>query len=202
MVARFLLIAVVAVLLIPQGALAQPTAVGEDGGAATVDALGTQAAIDPLRKGANAVDASVAAAGVLGVVEPFSCGIGGGGFMVIRTADGDVTTFDGREKAPRAMRPDSFMENGRPLAFDPARFSGLSAGVPGTPLTWARALRKYGTISLRAALRPGVRVATRGFEVDQTFFDSVDAVKGYFDDIPATAALYLDPDGSPRDVGT
>jgi gamma-glutamyltranspeptidase/glutathione hydrolase len=139
---------------------------------------------------------------VLGVTEPFSCGIGGGGFMVIRTADGDVTTIDGREKAPRAMEPNSFIENGRPLAFEPARFSGLSAGVPGTPLTWARALKNYGTFSLKRALRPGVRVATNGFTVDKTFFDSVEAVKTYFDDIPSTAALYLDPDRTSKDVGS
>src|SRR5918997_2366545 len=111
MLARFLLIAAVAVFLFdPQVALAQnqaptkqPTAVGRDGGAATVDALGTQAAIDTLKAGGNAVDAAVAAAGVLGVTEPFSCGIGGGGLLVIRTADGKGTTIDGREKAPRAM---------------------------------------------------------------------------------------------------
>jgi gamma-glutamyltranspeptidase/glutathione hydrolase len=180
----------------------QPTARGTGGAAATVDALGTQAAIDTLKAGGNAVDAAVAAAGVLGVTEPFSCGIGGGGFMVIRTARGKVTTIDGREKAPRSMKPDSFWENGKPLAFDPARFSGLSAGVPGTPLTWARALKKYGTFSLKRALQPGVRVATNGFTVDKTFFDSVEAVKTYFDDIPSTAAIYLDPDRSSKDVGT
>ena len=180
----------------------QPTARGTGGAAATVDALGTQAAIDTLKAGGNAVDAAVAAAGVLGVTEPFSCGIGGGGFMVIRTAAGKVTTIDGREKAPRSMKPDSFWENGKPLAFDPARFSGLSAGVPGTPLTWARALKKYGTISLAEALAPGVRVATNGFTVDKTFFDSVEAVKTYFDDIPSTAAIYLDADRSSKDVGT
>src|SRR5687768_13362041 len=180
----------------------QPTARGTGGAAATVDALGTQAAIDTLKAGGNAVDAAVAAAAVLGVTEPFSCGIGGGGFMVIRTAKGKVTTIDGREKAPRAMEPDSFMENGKVLAFDPARFSGLSAGVPGTPLTWARALKKYGTFSLKRALQPGVRVATNGFTVDKTFFDSVEAVKTYFDDIPSTAAIYLDPDRTSKDVGT
>jgi gamma-glutamyltranspeptidase/glutathione hydrolase len=174
---------------------------GTGGAAASVDALGTQAAIDVLSDGGNAIDAAVAAAGVLGVVEPFSCGIGGGGFMVVRTAAGDVTTYDGREKSPRAMRPDSFIENGRPLAFDPARFSGLSAGVPGTPLTWSRALNRYGTLSLREALRPGIRAARRGYTVDQTFFDAVDAVKDFFDDVPATAALYLDADGTPKDVG-
>jgi gamma-glutamyltranspeptidase/glutathione hydrolase len=180
----------------------QPTARGTGGAAATVDVLATQAAIDTLAAGGNAVDAAVVAAGVLGVTEPFSCGVGGGGFMVIRTPGGDVTTFDSREKAPRAMRPDSFMENDKPLAFDPARFSGLSAGVPGTALGWARALKKYGTISLRDALRPGRRVAVNGFVVDQTFFDSVDAVRDYFDDVPSTRAIYLDPDGSPRDVGS
>ena len=120
----------------------------------------------------------MAAAGVLGVTEPFSCGIGGGGFMVIRTAKGKVTTIDGREKAPRAMRPDSFMENGDDIKFDDARFSGLSAGVPGTPLTWSRALNKYGTMSLRAGARsPASAPPRQGFEVDQTFFNSVDAVK-------------------------
>jgi gamma-glutamyltranspeptidase / glutathione hydrolase len=65
--------------------------------------------------------------------------------MVIRTASGKVTTIDGREKAPAAMRPDSFFDNGSPLPFNDARFSGLSAGVPGTVSTWATALRRYGT---------------------------------------------------------
>jgi gamma-glutamyltranspeptidase/glutathione hydrolase len=179
-----------------------PTAVGSGGAAASVDVLGTQAAVDTLRSGGNAVDAAVAAAGVLGVTEPFSCGIGGGGFMVIRTPGGTVTTIDGRETAPASMRPDSFFENGVVLAFDPARFSGLSAGVPGTVATWDTALRRYGTMTLGAALQPGIRVARDGFTVDQTFFDQANGVRDYFDDVPSTAAIYLDPDGTPRDVGT
>src|SRR5215207_36972 len=184
---RLVIVVVIAIVLFdPQTALAQnqkqPTAVGSGGAAATVDLDGTRAAIQALRDGGNAVDAAVAAASVLGVTEPFSCGIGGGGFMVIRTAKGKVTTLDGREKAPAAMEPGSFMEGGKPLAFDPARFSGLSAGVPGTPLTWVRALNKYGTLSLKQALRPGIGVARNGFEVDQVFFNSVDEVKTYFDD--------------------
>ena len=77
---------------------------------------------------------------MLGVVEPFSCGIGGGGFMVIRDRQGHVTTIDHREKAPAAMTPTSFWQNGAALAFDPARYSGMSAGVPGTALGWERAL--------------------------------------------------------------
>jgi gamma-glutamyltranspeptidase / glutathione hydrolase len=180
----------------------QPTAVGSGGAAASVDPLATQVAIDALKGGGNAVDAAVAAAGVLGVVEPYFCGVGGGGFMVIRTADGSVTTIDGREKAPDAMRPDSFFENGAPLPFNDARFSGLSAGVPGTVSTWATALRRYGTWSLDKALQPGIRVARDGFQVDQTFFDQTTPNVDYFDDVPSTAALYLDPDDTPRDVGS
>ena len=179
-----------------------PTAQGTGGAVATVDKAATDAAIRVLRQGGNAVDAAVTAAGVLGVVEPYSCGIGGGGFLVIRTPGGKVTTIDGRETAPLAMRPDSFIENGKPLGFTDARWSGLSAGVPGTPATWDYALKKYGTWPLRRALRPGIRVAREGFVIDETFFAFTEAAQPYFDDLPATAAVYLDPDGTPRDVGS
>src|SRR3954452_5063234 len=180
----------------------QPTAVGSGGAAASVDADGTRAAIQALKDGGNAVDAAVAAASVLGVTEPYSCGIGGGGFMVIRTAGGKVTTVDGREESPAAMTPTSFWENGAPLPFDDARFSGMSAGIPGTPATWALALRRYGSWSLGRALRPGIHEATNGFTVDQTFVDQTTPNVDLFNDIPSTAAIYLDPDGTPRDEGS
>jgi len=179
-----------------------PTSTGTGGAAASVERLATQAAIDELKAGGNAIDAAVVAAGVLGVTEPFSCGIGGGGFMVIRTADGKVTTIDGRETAPAAMTPTSFWANGVPLPFNDARWSGLSVGVPGTVATWQDALENYGTITLGDALQAGTRVARDGFVVDQTFFDQTQQAVPWFDDIPATAALFLDPDGTPRDVGT
>jgi len=204
-----LLVAGVAALAAQVGALADaglhgpPTAVGTGGAAATVDVLATQAAVHTLRSGGNAVDAAVVAAAVLGVTEPFSCGIGGGGFMVLyRASDGRVTTIDGRESAPAAMRPDSFRENGTPLPFNDARYSGLSVGVPGTVETWDEALQRYGTISLADALAPAIRVARDGFVVDQTFFDQTQGNVDYFNDIPATAGLYLDPDGTPHDVGS
>ena len=122
------LIVVAALSAVPAAATAQPaqadkqpTAIGRGGAAATVDLLATSAAVEALRDGANAIDAAVVAAAVLGVTEPFSCGIGGGGFMVIRTSEGKVTTIDHRERAPAAMRPDSFFEAGQPLAFNDAR---------------------------------------------------------------------------------
>jgi gamma-glutamyltranspeptidase/glutathione hydrolase len=180
-----------------------PTAVGHGGAAATVDTLATQAAIGILRHGGNAVDAAVAAAAVLGVVEPYSCGIGGGGFMVIyRASDGKVTTIDHRETAPAAMRPDSFVENGRVLPFSEARYSGLSAGVPGTVRGWSQALDGYGSLPLGVTLLPAIAVAAGGFTVDQTFYDQTAANADWFDDITSSRELFLDPDGTPRDVGS
>ena len=179
-----------------------PTAIGTGGAAASVETLATQAAIDTLTKGGNAIDAAVAAAGVLGVTEPFSCGMGGGGFMVIHTADGRIVTIDGRERASAAMTPTSFWDNGAPLPFTDARFSGLSVGVPGTVATWANALERYGTISLADALHAGIRVARDGYAIDQTWFDQANSVRDWFDDVPASAKLFLDADGTVRDVGT
>jgi gamma-glutamyltranspeptidase / glutathione hydrolase len=207
LIGRLLIIALVAFIIFdPQAALAQeqkqPTAVGSGGAAASVDLDGTRAAIQALRDGGNAVDAAVAAAAVLGVTEPYSCGIGGGGFMVLRTAGGKVTTIDGREESPAAMRPRSFWERGQPLPFDDARFSGMSAGIPGTPATWDVALRRYGTWSLARALQSGIHVATDGFRVDSTFVSQTAPNVDWFDDIPSTAAIYLDPDGTPRDEGS
>jgi gamma-glutamyltranspeptidase / glutathione hydrolase len=206
---RLLLIALVALVLFdPQTALAQEqvpkqaTAVGSGGAAGTVDLDGTRAAIQALRDGGNAVDAAVAAAAVLGVTEPFSCGIGGGGFMVVRTASGKVTAIDGREESPGRMTPKSFWENDAPLAFNDARFSGMSAGIPGTVATWQHALRRYGTWSLARALQSGIRVATDGFKVDDTFVSQTVPNVDFFNDIPSTAAIYLDGDGTPRDSGS
>ena len=202
------LLGVGAVLAAPVAAAGAPyqhvpnaTQVGTGGAAATVDSVATGAARDVLRRGGNAVDAAVAAAAVLGVTEPYSSGVGGGGFMVIRRPNGKVTTIDSRETAPARMRPDSFIENGAPLAFNDARYSGLSAGVPGTPAAWEKALKRYGTWRFDRVLAPAIDVARKGFVVDPTFTSQTDPNVPWFDDIPATAAIYLDPDGTSRDPG-
>jgi gamma-glutamyltranspeptidase/glutathione hydrolase len=184
----------------PPPSTKQPTAVGRGGAAASVDTQGTRAAIDTLRQGGNAIDAAIAAATVLGVVEPYSCGLGGGGFMAIYSArDGKVHTIDSRETAPAKMDANAFLGLS---PFETQRVSGMSVGVPGTLRAWEKALGEYGTWPLSRALQPGIAAAKRGFTVDQTFFNQTDEAKAIFADFPATAALYLDPDGSPRDVGS
>src|SRR5919201_439398 len=203
---RRLLLPVLAAALLAAPAAAhqtetkQPTAVGTGGAAATVDQQATQAAIGVLRRGGNAVDAAVGAASVLGVVEPYSCGIGGGGFMTIYSArDGEVHTIDSRETAPEAMDANSFAGL---TAFESQRVSGMSVGVPGTLRAWQKALDEYGTWPLRRALVPGIVAALHGFVVDPTFHQQTLEAQSIFNDFPATAALYLKPDGTPKDVGT
>jgi gamma-glutamyltranspeptidase / glutathione hydrolase len=180
----------------------EPVAVGSGGAVATVDAEATRVGLEVLRKGGNAVDAAVAAAATLGVTEPYSAGIGGGGFFVYYdAATGEVHTIDGRETAPQAMQEDAFVENGTPIPFSDAVTSGLSVGVPGTPQTWDVALDQWGTISLGEALRGATQVARRGFVVDQTFVDQTAANAGRFAEFTSTSELYL-PGGQPPALGT
>jgi gamma-glutamyltranspeptidase / glutathione hydrolase len=171
-----------------------PTVQGWGGSAASIDPLATQTAVDVLRSGGNAVDAAVAAAGVLGVTEPFSCGIGGGGFMVIYDARHHrVDTVDSREEAPAGMPLDAFAgwDPNVTAQFTEARVGGLSVGVPGTVSGWETALRRYGTRPLRSLLRPAERIGREGFVIDPTFNGQVNDNKGIFDDFPASSDLYL-----------
>jgi gamma-glutamyltranspeptidase/glutathione hydrolase len=204
--------AAVALLLVPATVAAPasavrtedkvPVAVGTGGAVSTVDPEATQAGLEVLRRGGNAVDAAVAAAATLGVTEPYSAGIGGGGFFVYYdAASGQVHTIDGRETAPMAMQSDAFVENGAAIPFGEAMTSGLSAGVPGTPATWERALTEWGTLDLRRALHPAIAVARRGFVVDQTFADQTAANAARFAAFTSSAELFL-PDGAPPEVGT
>jgi gamma-glutamyltranspeptidase/glutathione hydrolase len=181
-----------------------PTAVGYGGAVATVDPTATRVGLDVLRHGGNAVDAAVAAAATLGVTEPFSSGIGGGGFVVYYNArTGRVATIDGREAGPAAMRENAFINaaTGLPYDFQEARVSGISAGVPGTLDTWSAALHRFGTRSLSASLAPAIGVAEHGFEVDATFRGQVNDNLNAFGQFSSTSALYL-PGGQPPAVGT
>ena len=182
----------------------QATVIGAGGAAASVDPLATMVAIDVLSHGGNAIDAAIAAAAALGVVEPFSCGLGGGGFLVLYSArDHRVYTIDGRETAPAAFQPNSFIDpaTGKPISFAEGVESGLGVGVPGTPRLWELALARYGTISLAQALAPSLGIARGGFVVDQTFHDQVVSNRDRFKDFTSTSALYL-ANGQPPAVGS
>jgi len=145
----------------PAGALPKtPEAVGRGGAVASVDADASAAGIEVLRGGGNAVDAAVATAAALGVTEPYSSGVGGGGYFVYYDAKSrTVQTIDGRETAPLTADSGLFLENGKPLAFADAVTSGLGVGTPGTPATWATALSRWGSERLGTVLEPAERLA-------------------------------------------
>ncbi|ANC31964.1 gamma-glutamyltransferase [Isoptericola dokdonensis] len=179
-----------------------PTARGFGGAISTVDPEASRVGLDVLRRGGNAVDAAVAAAAALGVTEPYSAGIGGGGFFLHYDArSGEVSTIDGRETAPAAMPRDAFIDpaTGAPYRFTPELVtSGVSVGTPGTPATWETALDEWGTWSLRKALRPATTLARRGFVVDETFRQQTLDNEARFAAFPATAELFLPRGDAPR----
>ncbi|MGP3982225.1 gamma-glutamyltransferase [Streptomyces sp. KR80] len=169
-----------------------PVAVGYGGAVSSVDPDATAAGIEVLRRGGNAVDAAVATAAALGVTEPYSAGIGGGGYFVHYDAKRRaVHTIDGRETAPLSAEKDLFLEDGKPVPFAEAVTSGLSVGTPGTPATWDAALDAWGTTSLGELLKPAERLARRGFTVDETFRRQTADNEARFRDFPASARLFL-----------
>ncbi|MBB4895422.1 gamma-glutamyltranspeptidase/glutathione hydrolase [Streptomyces olivoverticillatus] len=177
-------------------------ATGYGGAVASVDADASAAGIEVLRKGGNAVDAAVATAAALGVSEPYSGGIGGGGYFVYYDAKTHkVSTIDGREQAPLSATKNLFLEHGKPIAFPDAVTSGLSVGTPGVPATWGAALHSWGSRPLGEVLRPAERLARDGFTVDATFRQQTADNEARFKDFPATAKLFL-PGGKLPAVGS
>jgi gamma-glutamyltranspeptidase/glutathione hydrolase len=182
----------------------QPVAVGSGGAVASDDVQATSAGLDVLRQGGNAIDAAVAVAATLGVADPFVAGIGGGGYLVYYNArTRQVQTIDGRETAPALADANLFIDpaTGKPLAFPAAVTSGLSVGVPGTLMTWQRALDLWGTQSLAQVLRPAEQVAFEGFPVDATFREQVRENAFRFTQFGSTRDLFM-PGGQLPVVGS
>lgn len=180
------------------------TARGSGGAVTSVDPYATQIGLDVLKAGGNATDAAVATAAALGVTEPYSAGVGGGGFFVHYDAStGAVETIDGRETAPMGMPKDAFVNpaTGQPYSFSDQVSSGVSVGVPGTLATWQRALDRWGTRNLSASILPAASLAREGFVVDQTFHQQTADNQSRFSQFTSTRDLFL-PGGAPPPVGS
>lgn len=176
----------------PRTPAKSPVAVGHGGAVSSVDKDASAVGIEVLRRGGNAVDAAVATAAALGVTEPYSAGIGGGGYFVYYDAGSrSVHTIDGRETAPRSADATLFQEDGKPIPFAEGVTSGLGVGTPGTLATWERAIDSWGSGSLRQLLKPAERLAKDGFTVDETFRSQTASNQERFADFPASAELFL-----------
>lgn len=161
------------------------------------------AAVEILAAGGLAVDAAIAAHAVLGLVEPQSSGLGGGGFMLVydRTRQ-ELSVFDGRETAPAATTADLFVVGGKPLGFLDAWQSGLSVGVPGTVAMYWLAHDEHGKLAWRDLFAPAIRLATDGFAVSPRLAGMLRGIgrPTRLDDNPATAAYFF-PGGKPLQAG-
>jgi gamma-glutamyltranspeptidase / glutathione hydrolase len=172
--------------------------------AVTANPHATQAALEVLRGGGNAVDAAVTAQWVLNVVEPQSSGLGGGGFLLVyRASDGALETLDGRETAPAGATPGMFLgPDGKPVRFYPERITGGRAvGVPGILRMLALALQRHGTRSLAETLAPAIRLAEQGFPVSARLAASLRRQRERLALFPATRAVFFGPDGEPLAEG-
>lgn len=159
--------------------------------------LAAEAGRDILRQGGSAVDAAIAAELVLGLVEPQSSGLGGGGFLLhYRAADRSVTSYDGRETAPSAARPDRFLGgDGAPLDFYDAVVGGRSVGVPGLLRMLEMAHRAHGRLAWARLFEPAIRLAEDGFAVSDRLHRLIED-DPYLRRDPAARALYYRDDGS------
>ncbi len=155
-----------------------------------------------LRQGGSAVDAAIAAELVLGLVEPQSSGLGGGAFLVLWDAKTRaVKSFDGRETAPAAAKPDRFLQGGKPMTFRDAVHSGLSVGVPGLVRMLQATHERSGKLPWAALFAPAIKLAEDGFPVSPRLSVLLHETRPE-DFAPAARAYFFDQNGSPRPAGT
>jgi gamma-glutamyltranspeptidase/glutathione hydrolase len=157
--------------------------------------IASQVGVEVLKKGGTAVDAAIATGFALAVTLPSAGNIGGGGFIIVRTAEGEVTTFDFREKAPAAAHERMFLdENGEYTA--PTNHVGyLSIGVPGTVAGFFLAHKRFGTLPMEELLAPAIEFADKGFQVSWRLADRFERLADTFRKYPATAEAFLKEDG-------
>ncbi len=166
------------------------SATSSNGVVATVHPIATDEAVRAMREGGNAIDAAVVAALTLGVVDGHNSGIGGGCFMVIRRANGEVVAIDGREKAPAVASRDMYLRDGK---ADPrlSQTGSLAAGVPGSLAAYDYATKTFGKLPLKRHLRAAAAHAQKGFALNATY---AGILAGAAEDLRGTP--FLKPDGS------
>ena len=174
----------------------------QHGMVATQEALASRVGLEVLRDGGNAIDAAVAIGFTLAVTLPRAGNLGGGGFMLIHSAErGETVALDYRETAPAASTRDMYLDAQGNVDKDKSRYSYHSVGVPGTVAGLALALEEYGTWSLAQVLEPAIRLAEEGFVVRKDLADSLVYSQKRLSKWRATAKIFLKPDGSPYAAG-
>lgn len=176
-----------------------PVGTGSQGMVATTDVRATRVGLDVLQNGGNAVDAAIAVAFALAVVHPQAGNIGGGGFAVVRTAEGETATLDFREMAPMSLVPEDYLGvGGRPT--DASRVGYLASGVPGTVAGLAELHQRYSTQDWSDLIAPAIDLAANGFTVDEGLSDALAAKQTTLTQFETTALIFY-PGGEPLRTG-
>ena len=174
---------------------------GKGGAVASRSPLATEVGVDVLRRGGNAVDAAVAVGFALAVTHPSAGNLGGGGFMVIRLANGDVVANDHREKAPARAHRDMFLDAEGDVVPGLSTASHLAAGVPGTVDGLLTVLARHGTLSPREIIEPALRLAKDGFALPADIAAQFAGYRESFAPYPASRAKFARRDGSAYAAG-
>lgn len=159
---------------------------------ASAHPLATEAGHDMLKRGGNAFDAAIAVAAALAVVEPYSSGIGGGGFFLLhRAADGMQVMVDARETAPAGVRREHYLDaSGQPIRGATMQ-GGTASGIPGTPAGLVHLAANYGKLPLAVSLAPAIRLALEGFAVDGRYVRIAKIREGYLRRLPEASRIFL-----------
>ena len=169
---------------------------------AAADPYAVEAGLEMLRAGGTAIDAAIAVEVTLGLVEPDSSGIGGGGFLVHYTGSSEkVDAYDGREWAPAGATPDMFMVDGKPLDFPLAQASGRSIGTPALIPMLKLVHEQHGKLPWPKLFEPAIKLAEEGFIVGPRVSQSLAANKAMFEQDPEARSIYLDASGNPWPLG-
>jgi len=157
----------------------------------TDEELGSQAGVEILKRGGNAVDAAVATAFALAVVEPTAGNIGGGGFMLVRLADGKTTFFDYRETAPGKASRDMYVRKDGKLDEEASVIGYRSVAVPGTVAGLELALKTHGTMKLGDVLAPAIRLAEEGFTISEKLAAELEEESPGLQTFPGSNRIFL-----------
>jgi gamma-glutamyltranspeptidase/glutathione hydrolase len=197
---RLLASAAVCILSVRAWAASLAPVGAEHGMVVTAHQLATRVGVEVLKEGGNAVDAAVAVGYALAVVYPAAGNLGGGGFMTIALADGRKTFLDFREKAPLAATPDMYLDGSGNVIKGLSTLGHLAVGVPGTVAGLETARVRYGTRSRGTLIAPAIRLADRGFVLEQGDIDLLSSATDDFRKDAATAAIFLNR-GQPYKAG-
>ncbi|HEY6402381.1 MAG TPA: gamma-glutamyltransferase, partial [Blastocatellia bacterium] len=181
-------------------AASRPPVRGKSGMVSSVSEIASQVGVDILKRGGNAVDAAVAVGLALAVVWPSAGNLGGGGFMIIRRADGKATAIDYREMAPAAAHRNVYLDDKGEYITESSTYGHMAAGVPGTVAGMAYALEKYGTMKWAAVAEPARKLAADGFPVWYQLERSLKGASKQLSRYPETNRIFL-RDGKPYETG-